>query len=126
MTFFRNYFVDNNNGPTCFPLAVVPIHSVILNYKKSTGARALIWFHGSTFQDNISVLYILRLNGVLDETNWPPAEDTSNLMEMATWNLGLANEGSDIQEISCLNEDADFDITNPVLINVGSVPIPEQ
>lgn len=120
LTFFRNYFAENNNGDTCFPSGDVQIHSVILNYKKSTGARALIWFEGSTYQDNISVLYQLRLNGVLDINNWPPAENSWNLMTMRKWNMGLANEGNEIQAISCLEEDI-FDTDTPVYIDVGSV-----
>ena len=123
LTFFRNYFKENGNGLACFPSGDVQIHSVILNYKKSTGARALIWFHGNTYQDTVPVLYQLSLNGEHDKDNWPPAEDTSNRMVMAKWNMGLANEGSDIQAISCLKEDTVF-TGKQVDIFVESIPIP--
>lgn len=132
LTFFRTYFngIDAGRGNNCFPLvgqppsAVVQIHSVILNCKKSTGARALIWFHGKTYQDDTEVLYQLRLNGTLDVTNWPP-EGTPNLMVMATWNMVLANEGNETQNISCLAEDVSIAAT-PVEILVEPVPPPPE
>jgi len=109
LTFLQDYFngVEDDRGNKCFPLAVVQIHQVILNHKRSTGARALIWFHGETV-NGTDVLYQLQLYGTLDVTNWPPAELNPNRMEMETWNLFLTNEGADTQAISCLAEDVFF------------------
>jgi hypothetical protein len=121
LTFFQNHFP---NGHECF-LEEVSLHAVILNYKKSTGAQARFWFHGKTYQGDIPVVYVLTLNGVLDKTNWPPAEGVPNLMEMNTWRMRLANEGSEIQEISCLEEGGDFSSdTGKVDIDVSWVSAP--
>jgi hypothetical protein len=110
LAFFQNYFnsIEAGRGENCFPIDDVLLHAVILDYKKSTGARAIIWFHGETYQGTTPVLYQLTLFGPFNKNNWPPADGSTHPMVMLTWRMRLENEGNNTQQISCLIENQEF------------------
>ena len=106
LAFFQDAFT---NGASCFPIST-PLFAATLQTGRAGGASAALWFDGHTNDSSTEILYILRLDGVVDDPqNWPPEVGTTNNMMLTDWSMGVENEGKKIKNISCLGEgDTDF------------------
>ena len=97
-------------GPNefCFPGDIVdphaslfPLHQAFIKPGKKGRAEASFWFHGTTKDGMVRVLYLLKLIGAFESPEvWPSAQK----LTMTDWELKVENEGKAIKSISCIGE----------------------